>query len=114
VDGWRTQASAAPGVDHLNLFQNVKESVLTKTGGTQQPWESNGLAQRVFLTGQPNPLTTPRPGPTSALGDASSAEAERAWNLIRESRSTAVLEAFSKQFPGTVYAALAADRLAEL
>jgi uncharacterized caspase-like protein len=35
-----------PGLDHLNLFQNVKEAVLTATGGAQQPWESNGLGRR--------------------------------------------------------------------
>jgi hypothetical protein len=30
---------AHPGLDHLNLFQNVKETVLAATGGAQQPWE---------------------------------------------------------------------------
>jgi hypothetical protein len=28
-----------PGLDHLNLFENVKESVLASTNGVQQPWE---------------------------------------------------------------------------
>jgi hypothetical protein len=42
---------AKPGLDHLNLFQNVKEAVLASTGGAQQPWESNGLSHRVYLTG---------------------------------------------------------------
>jgi uncharacterized caspase-like protein len=42
---------AKPGLDHLNLFQNVKEGVLASTGGAQQPWESNGLPR---LPGQPN------------------------------------------------------------
>jgi uncharacterized caspase-like protein len=37
-----------PGLDHLNLFQNVNEAVLAVTGGAQQPWESNGLGRRVF------------------------------------------------------------------
>jgi hypothetical protein len=41
---------AKPGLDHLNLFQNVKESVLATTGGAQQPWESNGLGRRVYLS----------------------------------------------------------------
>ena len=41
---------AKPGLDHLNLFQNVKESVLVATGGAQQPWESNGLSRRVYLS----------------------------------------------------------------
>ena len=26
------------GLDHLNLFQNVKEAVLASTSGAQQPW----------------------------------------------------------------------------
>src|SRR5262249_16816049 len=51
---------AHPGLDHLNLFQNVKETVLTSTGGAQQPWESNGLGRRVYLTGRP---------PTAAVED---------------------------------------------
>jgi hypothetical protein len=42
-----------PGLDHLNLFQNVKEAVLASTGGAQQPWESNGLGRRIYLTGRP-------------------------------------------------------------
>jgi uncharacterized caspase-like protein len=50
-----------PGLDHLNLFQNVKEDVLTSTGGTQQPWESNGLGRRVYLTGQPPAVVQPSP-----------------------------------------------------
>jgi uncharacterized protein len=44
-----------PGLDHLNLFQNVKETVIASTGGAQQPWESNGLGRRVFLTRQAKP-----------------------------------------------------------
>jgi uncharacterized caspase-like protein len=39
---------AHPGLDHLNLFQNVKENVLAATGGAQQPWESNGLGFVIF------------------------------------------------------------------
>src|SRR6516162_2722981 len=59
-----------PGLDHLNLFQNVKEAVLASTGGAQQPWESNGLARRIYLTGQAKVSQAP---PTTTVG----AEAER-------------------------------------
>jgi hypothetical protein len=32
------------GLDHLKLFQNVREAVLASTGrGQQPPWESNGV-----------------------------------------------------------------------
>src|SRR5215475_9386507 len=44
---------AKPGLDHLNLFQNVKEAVYAASGGVQQPWESNGLGRRIYLTGPP-------------------------------------------------------------
>jgi len=51
------------GLDHLNLFQNVKEAVLASTGEVQQPSESNGLARRVYLTGIANepPLSVKTP-----------------------------------------------------
>jgi len=43
--------------------QVIKEAVLATTGGVQQPWESNGLARRVYLTGianePPQPVKTP-------------------------------------------------------
>ena len=93
-----------PGLDHLNLFQNVKELVLATTNGFQQPWESNGLARRVYLTGRPvaDPAALKR------------VEAERAWERVKDSRSPAVLEWFITQFPETVFAALARERFNEL
>jgi uncharacterized caspase-like protein len=36
-----------PGVDHVNLFQNVKQNVFGNTGNRQRPWESNGFVQRI-------------------------------------------------------------------
>jgi Caspase domain len=65
---------AHPGLDHLNLFQNVKEAVLTATGGAQQPWESNGLGRRVYLTGDPK-IVRPA-GPTIAIPPAAEAAAQ--------------------------------------
>jgi hypothetical protein len=52
-----------PGLDHLNLFQNVKETVLTNTNGVQQPWESNGLGRRVMLTPPPKEALSKPPDP---------------------------------------------------
>ena len=42
---------AKPGIDHLSLFQNVKEAVYASTKGAQQPWATDGLIRRVYLTG---------------------------------------------------------------
>jgi hypothetical protein len=59
------------------------------------------------------PESMPAPA-LSQSGTTSASEAERAWSLIRESQNWLVLEAFNKQFPGMVYAALAGDRIATL
>ena len=78
-----------PDLDHLNLFQNVKEHVLASTGGVQQPWESNGLGRRVYLTGIPKPATT------SAIPAAKEvrSEAAEAWLAIKDTSNIATLEA---------------------
>jgi uncharacterized caspase-like protein len=57
-----------PGLDHLNLFQNVKEAVQLSTGGFQQPWESNGLGRRVYLTGQSQIGSITLPAATARFG----------------------------------------------
>src|SRR5262249_40131935 len=97
-----------PGLDHLNLFQNVKERVLASTGGAQQPWESNGLGRRIFLTGQ---AKTPDALPAAQLR---SNEAERAWAAAKDTSSVAALEAFIGRFKNTYYADLAQLRIEEL
>lgn len=75
------------GLDHLNLFQNVKETVIAATGGTQHPWESNGLTRRVYLTGEP---TMP---------------AEIAlWESVRSTGDIAALRRFIDRFPDGVFA----------
>ena len=87
-----------PGLDQLNLFQNVKESVIASTGGEQHPWENNGLSRRVYLTGEP---TTPA---DMAL-----------WESVRTTSDPAALQTYLERFPTGVFAATAKqmmDRLA--
>jgi uncharacterized caspase-like protein len=102
-----------PGLDHLNLFQNVKEAVLASTGAAQQPWESNGIGRRVYFTG---PLSKPS-GPAQSSTPAQSpqiSEAERTWSEVKDTKSTAVLEAFVERYKDTIYAELGWARLGEL
>src|SRR5262245_64870703 len=94
-----------PGVDHLNLFQNVKEAVLTSTAGVQQPWESNGLSRRVYLTEQSK---LPE-GRGSRL-----AEAAEAWDRIKDTKDVSVLEAFAQRYKDALYAELARSRIEAL
>jgi tripartite-type tricarboxylate transporter receptor subunit TctC len=97
-----------PGLDHLSLFQNVKEAVFTKTGGVQQPWESNGLFRRVYLTGRPGP----QPAPPAVQQQLS--EALQTWMMIRDNSNVSILEAYAKQFGDTVYGAMAKARIDDL
>ena len=85
------------GLDHLNLFQNVKETVIASTGGTQHPWESNGLTRRVYLTGEP---TTPA---DVAL-----------WESVRTTGDQAALQRYLDRFPSGVFASTALQMIERL
>ena len=80
-----------PGLDHLDLFQNVKERVRQRTQG-QQPWTRDGLVRRVYFNGR---LTR---------AQALAADAREAWPSFKDSTDPVVLEAFGRRFKGTVFA----------
>jgi hypothetical protein len=82
-----------PGQDHLQLFQNVKEAVLAATSGAQQPWESNGLARRIYLTGEP-------------LSVAEVVE-QNFWSIVQDSDNPAVLQTYLDRYPVGRYAEVA-------
>jgi uncharacterized caspase-like protein len=94
-----------PGLDHLNLFQNVKESVLASSGGVQHPWESNGLSRRVYLDRQPK---------IDVVNSAPLSEPAEAWDKVKDSRDPAALEAFAAHYKETFYADLARARIEAL
>ncbi|GBF27657.1 hercynine oxygenase [bacterium MnTg02] len=98
-----------PGLDHNDLFQNVKESVFKETG-VQVPWERNGLLSRVYLSGEKHPQSAkPVAAPKPPLS-----EAAREWELVKHSKSSAVLKAFKSKHKDPVYQALAEERLSTL
>jgi uncharacterized caspase-like protein len=56
-----------PGLDHLSLFQNVKEAVAATTSPPQYPTETNDLRRRIYLNpAPPIPATTSLPAPPLA------------------------------------------------
>jgi hypothetical protein len=95
-----------PGLDHLSLFQNVKETVYSATNGAQSPWESNGLIRRVYLT-------APKAAAAQPQAPDADAEAAREWAAVDKS-STAMLRTFLLRHGGSRYAAYAQARLEEL
>ena len=92
-----TKELVRPGLDHLNLFQNVKEDVISITSGSQHPWESNGLTRRVYLAGEP------------------SIPADMAlWDSVRSTNDSAALQRYLDRFPFGVFAATAQQMLERL
>jgi uncharacterized caspase-like protein len=87
------------------LLIDVRNDVIQETLGKQVPWEHSALRGRFYFKEQR--LAAP---PRQAQGS----EAERAWNLAKETKSIAVLEMFIARYKDTFYAALAAERLQQL
>jgi uncharacterized caspase-like protein len=85
------------GLDHLNLFQNVKEAVIASTGGSQHPWESNGLTRRIYLGGEP----------TTAADMA-------LWERVRMSSDPLTLQGYIDRFPQGLFANTAAQMIERL
>ncbi len=101
-----------PGLAHLDVFQNVKETVYRKTK-VQVPWERNGLVRRVYLAGQKKPKPV---GLTfSQQDELAQRQADITfWNTVKDTKDLAVLDTYIKQFPEGSFASLArvlADKL---
>ena len=97
-----------PGVAHLDLFQNVKETVLAATGGAQQPWNNDGLSRRIYVAGSVTKPSAPAQAP------ARLSETAEAWDRTRDTTSIAALELFIARYEDTYYAGLAHLRIALL
>lgn len=98
-----------PGIEAVSMFRNVQ--IRVKQSINQDPWLSFPSLPPVYLAGRDAPPSGPTPQSQMPSGMS---EAAIAWERIRLSQSRAVLEAFARQFAGTVYAAEANERLAEM
>jgi hypothetical protein len=107
-----TKALAAtirrPGLGIFDVFNQVGLAVQKTTGGAQQPWVSSSpIAGSFYFAGLSTEGSTTAP-PT--LSD----EAARAWSVIQNTTSVAVIGDFIHQFGTTVYGSMARARLDEL
>ncbi|RWK77961.1 MAG: hypothetical protein EOR45_32715, partial [Mesorhizobium sp.] len=97
-----------PGQDITRDLINVRRDVLAATGGKQVPWENSSLTGEVVLkplaaTAEPKQASTPLP--QSAWPD--NAVELAYWATIKDSTDKSFFEAYLKQFPTGVFAALA-------
>ena len=102
-----------PGLDHLNLFQNVKETVVSKVNG-QVPWERNGLLRRIYLAGRDSGSSEPDRNNQLTGKIDRSASVAIAWNSIKETTNRGYLKRFIAKFPSSVFSEFAKERLRQL
>lgn len=92
-----------PGIEAVTMFRRVALSVNREIG--QDPWMASSTLPEVYLAG-------------NAVADAAAAiklsEAERAWNVAKETKSVAVLKAFVARHGDTFYAEVAKARIGDL
>ncbi len=100
-----------PGLDIFRTFNAVGLAVKQATGGAQQPWVSSSpISGDFYFAGREGGS----PPATPVVPQPPLSPAAQAWAVTKDTKSPAVLEAFLKQFPDGVFAALARARLKEL
>jgi hypothetical protein len=96
-----------PGKDISALLVSVRNDVLKATAGQQVPWEHTSLTGRVFL----------RPEPRLAAGQGKDYDRQMEiayWNSVRDTKSTAALQAYLERYPKGTFAGLASTLIADL
>jgi TRAP-type C4-dicarboxylate transport system substrate-binding protein/uncharacterized caspase-like protein len=87
-----------PGVEAVTMFRRVQVRVRSSIG--QEPWLGFSALGEVHFAGV-----------TTEAANNSQDEAERTWQLVKDSTDPSVLQAYLKQFGDGIYAALARSRL---
>jgi uncharacterized caspase-like protein len=97
-----------PGLNHSDMFFEVRTRVAASTAQEQIPWTQDGLMRRVHFGCEV--AKPPLPAPTQAL----LSEAAAAWGATKDTIDIAVFEAFIGRYKDTFFAELARARLDEL
>ena len=113
----------APAMDVSGVLVEVRNDVLKTTGGRQVPWEHTSLTGRVYLTGQPAPVSTegtqlaglpPPPTPPPVVNNYDKELELLFWNTVKDSKSPDVLQAYLDRYPNGSFTALARILLANV
>lgn len=106
-----------PGLEVRTMMTRVRADVLAATNEKQVPWDHSSLIGEVVLMPLPQVAaaiaTAPEPPRTPPVPSPAS-EAAQAWAATKDTTSIAVMQAFIKEFGGTVYGQMARARLQEL
>ncbi len=103
-----------PGVEFEQMMKSVKRDVDTDTKGDQRPYLTSSLVDDLFLVPPTNVIAEKEPvEPAPAAKPVTNAASD--WDVVKNSKSIAVLEAFvAKHSDDALYRGLAEERIAEL
>ena len=103
-----------PGVEFEQMMKSVKRDVDADTKGDQRPYLTSSLVEDLYLV--PGAAAAPEQQvPDAAPAPAQSSRIEQDWELVKNSKSLAVLNAFLARHSGdALYSGLAEERIAEL
>lgn len=98
----------SPGLDIELAFRRVRDEVLNATGDRQEPFTYGSLSGKpIYLVPSEKPIGSP---PPSAQNSAELLF----WSSVKDSRVAADYRAYLSSYPNGIFAALAANRIAEL
>ena len=112
-----------PGLEIMQLFREVRDTVLESTADQQEPFLYGSLSRKkVYLTAQPaadpRPSVVIPPGGDRQVSDRLTAEelaAERVfWESVKDSEDAADVQAYLDRYPAGTYEVLARNRLRRL
>ena len=103
-----------PGLEVGMMFRKVRDAVLKATGGHQEPFVYGSLSSKGFYFSTA-PVTAP--GKSTSGGEVKGivkSDEQLFWESVKGSPDRADVDAYLKQFPEGVFAALARNRLKRL
>ncbi len=105
-----------PGLSLSDLMIEVRNDVMRETNGKQVPWDSSSLTGRFSFKIEGTVTIAPPTSPSQPSAPASDTRTIElgVWNAIREAGDAAVFHRFLNDYPDSVFAPLARDRIAEL
>ncbi len=105
-----------PGLSLSDLMIEVRNDVMRETNGKQVPWDSSSLTGRFSFRIEGTVTVAPQTSPSPPPAPASDARAVELgiWNAIRDAGDVAVFKRFLNDYPDTMFAPLARDRIAAL
>ncbi len=92
----------------------VRNDVMTVTQRRQVPWEHSAMTGRFYFVAAPQARPQTPATPNAPASPPQPSEAERAWNLAKDTTNIALLESFIARYKGTFHADLARARIDEL